>query len=200
MTNTNTVDLDCLFERLACIDRLIGRLKRIKDEPYKPTPSRKKAEEITQQISSLVQTLEEFGPTQFDIECEHDKEPDVEVGENGWSVRHDRWQASYQSIIGHLKDLEASAKRVVQSYPAPQQRISVPLAAMSLLHWRLFHSMPAPTFYDRGPAVQELFAVLELAGTPKDAATCRKALQGAYESFDPHYMPEQVRWIVLGTV
>lgn len=198
MTASNAPDLDLALSKLAGVVRLIDELSRRKAHDFSPTPYKRGAESIADQIHDLIQTLEENGTVQFDIECEHDRDPPCDTGEDGWPIRRDRWTPSYQGLIVGLRDLESSARRVVESYPAPQKKSLVPFAAMALLHLRRLHDHPAPTFYDRSEAVQELVAVMELAGMHKDAATCRKYLKDAYDSFDVHYLPIHLRWIVLG--
>lgn len=196
----HTVDLDGLFARLAGIERLVARLRQINEDPYSPTKHKKQAESIARQIAALVTLLDETGPVQFDIECEYDRDPPSDIGPDGWPSRKDSWMPSYRHIVGGLKELESTARAVAGLYPDPRQRQLLPLASMALLHWRLVHDMPPPTFYDKSPAVQELISVLSLAGIYKDASTCRKYLSEAFDAFDPHYMPPHVRFVVTGRV
>lgn len=179
------------------IARLIKRVREL-DQPWSPTPLRNEILDVAKRLEALVQLLEVNGSAQFDIECEHDKEPDPETGVDGYRIPVPDFRCGYQPTLGYMRDLADSARRAASSLPGSREKAALPFAAMGLLHLRYAHGFDAPRISDSSADVEELDRVCKGAGLYKARETLRNSLSEALKIFDRHYMPYHFRFIVEG--
>lgn len=145
--------------------------------------------QFSNRLNALVNDLDELGSAQFDIECEHDKDPAPEVGIDGMPKPALDWGCTYKATLMHMSALADSAKRAADSLPTSRQKLALPFAALGVLHLRYRHEYPPPKLSDISPDVLELKRVCEAAGVFKSNETLRNALSAAMSSFDRYYFP-----------
>ena len=150
---------------------------------------RKEIMQFSNRLNALVNDLDELGSAQFDIECEHDKDPAPEFGIDGYPRSVPDWGCSYKATLMYMSALADSAKRAADSLPTARQKLALPFAALGVLHLRYKHEYPAPKLSDNSPDVLELERVCKAAGMFKSIETLRNALSAAMSSFDRYYFP-----------
>lgn len=145
--------------------------------------------QFASRLNALVEDLDAMGSAQFDLECEHDKEPVSDIGIDGYPIPAVNWGCNYKSTLMHMTALAESAKRAADSLPTSRQRLALPFAALGVLHLRYKYEYPAPKLSDNSIDVLELERVCKAAGIYKSKETLRNALSVAMSSFDRNYFP-----------
>jgi hypothetical protein len=168
------------------ISRLIERVRRMNKGHGGGTLS-KEILQFASRLKGLVDDLDSLGSAQEDIECEHDKDPAPEIGNDGYPRPVTVWGCSYKATLMHMSALADSAKRAADSLPTARQKLALPFAALGVLHLRYRYEYPAPKLSDNSPDVLELKRVCEAAGMFKSNETLRNALSAAMISFDRYY-------------
>lgn len=164
-------------------DRAKARLARqVADTkvPINPTPTRKKALEIAEQLSELAADLEDVGWTQHLIEDAHD-ERIAQLGPAGsYPAR------SYSETISAIRELADSAEQAARSLPNPREKFALKFAARRYVELRYKFGLSRPSLYVGGEGVTELRAICKEAGIVLSDDTIRGALRTALIAFDPH--------------
>lgn len=177
------------------ISRLIERVRGMA-VAFDVTTLHSEIMHFSERLKGLASDLDELGSAQFNIECEHDKEPTPDIGLDGYPMPSPDWGCTYKATLMHMGSLADSAKRAADSLPKPRQRLALRFAAMGVLHLRYRNDFPNPRLSDNSPDVQELKRVCEAAGIFKSIETLRNALSTEMKSFDRHYFPPGI-WEVI---
>jgi len=169
------------------------------NEPWSPTALHRETIDYAERLESLASDLSRKGVAQFGIEIEHNRPLDQEIDVDGWPIEIEDWRISFSGTLFRMKELAASARSAAASLPTARQRRALPFAALGLLHLRYRDERDwAPSLSNNSEAVLELSRICDLAGIPKAPETLRNALSDAMKAFDKHFLPPELRFVILG--
>lgn len=180
------------------VTRLIVQVRRM-DGDWSPTPLRNELLDIRRRILELAELLDEQGVAQFDLEEEHDQDPQPILGADGLKVDQPQYGAGYKATLWHMRDLADSAQRAANKLQGSRQRIALPFAALGLVHLKYWHGEKLPKLSNTSPAVLELSEIFTKAGKPRSIESTRNFLAAALKDFDPHFYPPGVYEILTGS-
>lgn len=160
--------------------RLVTLVAQMKT-PINPTPTRKKALKIAEQLDELAAELESPGWAQHLIEEAHDER----IPQSGFA-------RSYSETIWAIRELARSAEHAAGTLPDPREKFALKFAARRYIQLRHAFGLPRPSLYTRGDGVTELRSICNQAGIVLSDETIRGALRTALIAFDPHSdLPEE---------
>jgi hypothetical protein len=182
------------------LDRLVAQVRGLNEITWSPTPVRKAAKVIADELDRLVLKLRANSDARWLIEQEYERvRNETDTGLDGWPepVTDHVW---FEAVIQRMELMAVCARGAIATLPNPHLKRALPFAALGVLLLRNRYERPPAVKSNQSADVLDLEFVCDSAGIPKDVVTLRLALTAALKVFDPQFVPPEYHDIVYGKV
>ena len=180
------------FDYEKSLSELSKRLAVMKGSTWSPTPKKKAALALAEELIALADKLDGVQWCWLEDIFDAPGPGQIDPG-SGLTQPGVNRSGLFKGALWNMREIAALARREADSLPKPNERRELRFAAAAFLHIMYQCDKPfPPSLYDDGPAVSDFDKVCQDAEIFKARGTLRNILSAALEDFDPCLDPDGV--------